>query len=129
MVAAVLLLGAVLGLLGYYMGRDSDAEGREPAAKAPRTTSEEGETGRTYEEGLRAGREEGLRAGRREGYERGVEDGSKRMLGGFEFAPATFYVVQFGGSGEGDGLRVIDSELMQPGRSYLLCNTNDLCAR
>ncbi len=134
--AVVLVLGAVLGLLGFYVGRDSTSDARERAGRAT-TVAEDG--ARTYQEGLREGREEGLREGREEGYAEGREDGYaggrsdayERALAveRFDFVPATFYVVQFAGTANRDDLRINTSERMQPGRSYLLCNTNDLCAQ
>ena len=153
--ATLVVLGGALGVLGFHLGRDSvepadaepravraperaDAEPRaepadaEPRAEpAPEQRSRRGRgeppsgvaTIRTYAEGLRAGRGQG--------YERGFVAGGTEALAldRFGFAPATFYIVQFATGDGGRGLRIDTADQLLPGRSYLICNTNDLCSR
>ena len=153
--ATLVVLGGALGVLGFYLGRDSveqaDAEpgpGRRPsrpmpssgrsgldaepqAEPAPEQRSHRGRgeppsaeaTIRTYAEGLRAGREQG--------YERGFAAGGNEALAldRFDFAPATFYVVQFATGDRGQGPHIDTADQLLPGRSYLICNTNDLCSQ
>jgi hypothetical protein len=143
-VVLVLLVGCAVGALGFFLGRDSAPEETTVAttpAKGAGETQDEGGDGdestpdaepeaevdggaaRTYAQGLREGREQG--------FERGYREGASEALaiGQFNFDPATFYVVQFAAVDGGAGLEISGSDQMLPGRSYLLCNTNDLCTQ
>ncbi|MDX6583923.1 MAG: hypothetical protein QOI10_3107 [Solirubrobacterales bacterium] len=136
--AAVIIAGCVVGGVGFVLGRDS----AEPTA-AQRVTAVADTQGladarkRGYRSGFAAGRgagrsyHEGVVAGRAQGYRHGHERGGYDALGGasFEFAPATFYIVQFAAADGGPELRISDAHQMAPSVGYELCNTNDLCQR
>ena len=138
-VAVVLVVGCVVGGLGFVLGRDSatPADAKQKITAVADTQELAAARKQGYRRGFAAGRrsgrsyDDGVTAGRRQGFQRGYERGGFEALGGarWEFAPATFYIVQFAASAGGPELRISDVHQMYSGPSYVLCNTNDLCQR
>ena len=130
---AVLLVGCVVGGLGFALGRDSadPAKAQQVAAVTAGHASAK-ERRAAYHRGYAAGRRDARpRRTYHDGFVAGARRGASQALGGpsFDFAPATFYIVQFAPGERGDGLRITDSHEMASGVGYELCNTNDLCQR
>jgi hypothetical protein len=139
-IATLILVGGALGLFGFLLGRDSvdttstEQTSAEPQARGVRQARQAG-----YDEGLAAGRKaaeptrtfhQGLVEGRRSGYDRGYAQGGYDALGlaRFDFTAGSFYIVQFA-AGSNQGLQISTVNDLVAGRSYEICNTNDLCFR
>jgi hypothetical protein len=144
-IATVILVGGALGLVGFLLGRDSADTGSaerisaEPQAQAQAEGLKQARQA-GYDDGFAAGKHaaepthtynQGLIEGRRNGYDRGYAQGGYDALGlaRFDFTAGAFYIVQFAGGANGQGLQVSTVNDLLAGRSYEICNTNDLCFR
>jgi hypothetical protein len=121
----IVLLGCVIGGVGYVIGRDSI----QPAQARTAAPS--------------AGDAERLAAARKTGYERGFAAGKKAAerqadtgdepnardalsAGGFDLDPGSYYIVQVA-AGDSGAAQISEYAPLQPGASYKLCDAYGVC--
>ena len=121
----VLLLGLVVGGVGFVLGRDSAEPDQAPSASRSAHTEQ-------VAAARKAGYRRGFAAGRRTAARRAGEGGNE-MSGGDALAVSDFdlqpgyYVVRV--AGDGSEARVDDYAPMEPGISYALCDAYGVCRR
>ena len=121
----VLLLGLVVGGVGFVLGRDSAEPDQAPSAARSAQTEQ-------VAAARKAGYERGFAAGRRAAARRAAEAGSGASgddalaVSDFDLQPG-YYVVRV--AGDGPEARVDDYAPMEPGISYALCDAYGVCRR
>ena len=129
-VAAVLLVGCVVGGLGFALGRDSaesaEAERRDRVA---RTAAVARARKAGYEHGLAAGSRAAARDRQADGADREAAPGGQDVLAtdGVAYDPGAFYIVEFASPAAGGELRISHSAPMEAGHAYRLCDAYDVC--
>jgi hypothetical protein len=130
LLVTLLLLGCVVGGIGFVLGRDS-AEPAQAQSVVRAAASKQVAAARKagYERGFAAGRKAGERSAqddRSQAADHGnASDRDALSAEGFDLDPGSYYIVQVAG-GSGDA-RISDYAPMEPGISYELCDAYGVC--
>ena len=120
----VVLLGCVIGGVGYVIGRDSIQPAQ--ARSAAQTVGAE-----HVAAAREAGYERGFAAGKKAA-ERHAGNGDKPngrdalSTGGFDLDPGSYYIVQVA-AGDSGAARISEYAGLEPGASYKLCDAYGVC--
>ena len=123
--ATVVLLGGVIGGIGFVLGRDSSepAQAKSPALRFPGDdrVAAARETG--YERGFAAGK----KAAERQTGHAGKPDRRDALSAGrFDLEPGSYYIVQVGQGDSGEA-EISSYASLEPGASYRLCDAYGVC--
>ena len=121
----VVLLGCVIGGVGYVIGRDSIRPAQAKSSAAQSTDAGQVATAREagYERGFEAGKKA---AERQAGNGETPNERDALSAGGFDLDPGSYYIVRVA---EGDSGKAQVSEYapLQSGASYKLCDAYGVC--
>ncbi len=130
--AAVLLIGCVVGAIGFVLGRDS----AQPAqAQSVVRAGEVKRVATARKAGYERGFANGRRAAERDQRQQPTDSGGGRSepsghdalaVDQFDLDPGAYYIVHVADGGSGDP-RASDYAPMEPGLSYQLCDAYGVC--
>jgi hypothetical protein len=130
--AAVLLIGCVVGAVGFVLGRDSaDPAQAQSVVRADQAKRVAAARKAGYERGFADGRRAAERDQRQQptGSDGGRSEPSGHdalAVDQFDLDPGAYYIVQVADGGSGDA-RASDYAPMEPGVSYELCDAYGVC--
>ena len=121
----IVLLGCVVGGVGYVLGRDSIQPAQAKSAASSSGDAERLAVARKagYEHGFAAGKKA---AERRADSREEPNDRDALSAGGFDLDPGSYYVVQVA-AGDSGTARISEYAPLEPGASYKLCDAYGVC--
>jgi len=120
----IVLLGCVVGGVGYVLGRDSIPPAQ---AKSAAQTVDAEQVAAAREAGYKRGFAAGKKAAERHA-DTGDNPNERDALsaGGFDLDPGSYYIVQVA-AGDSGTARVSEYAPLEPGASYKLCDAYGVC--
>jgi hypothetical protein len=119
--ATVLLVGVMIGGIGFVLGRDSAEPAQaQSVARSAQTEAIAKARKAGYESGFADGRKAGARSAGRDEPDASGRDALS--ADGFDLEPGSYYIVQV----DGDS-KISDYAPMQAGTSYQLCDAYGVC--
>ncbi len=127
-VVVVLLIGMVIGGIGFVLGRDS-AEPAQAQSVARASASEQVAAARKagYKRGFADGRKAGARsAAQDQDNGTGANGQDALSAAGFDLDPGSYYIVQVA-EGDSGQAEISDYAPLESGASYELCDAYGVC--
>jgi hypothetical protein len=119
--ATVLLVGVMIGGVGFVLGRDSAAPAQaQSVVRSAQTEAAAKARKAGYKNGFAAGRKAAARSADRDRPE--TSDRDALSADGFDLEAGGYYIVQVGGDS-----KISDYAPMQAGTSYQLCDAYGVC--
>jgi hypothetical protein len=119
--ATVLLVGVMIGGIGFVLGRDSAEPAQaQSVVRSAQTEATAKARKEGYKRGFAAGRKAAERSAGRDPKE--TSDRDALSADGFDLQPGSYYIVQV----DGDS-KISDYAPLQAGTSYQLCDAYGVC--